>query len=281
MVLAALIALSLGAPSAADRPVAVLMTSKRPGSETWAGTVAQRVHAQLEREGVPGLLSLEEGERQLKAAGLSDTRTCQAVRSCVAKYALILGPRAVVVSVDVARAANALAVSLDAVAADGARVLTSTELVLPIGGWSDQLVLPIVLFARELKAKLEAEAPAPAPDAPVVAQLAPVVTPPSPAVSAPAPAAKPPRVLPWVLLGAGIAGAGAGVTLAVLGAEDRRALEQSISTNDQGERVSSLTRSQLTALEQGGNAKLTAALISGIAAAALGIGTAVAFGVGN
>lgn len=281
----ALAAWAVGAAGAqgSQRLVAVIEVSRRPGTERWQAALAERVQGALAREGVPGLLERAQGPQRLEAAGLSDARSCQAARKCVARLAVVLGERAVVVGVDVARAGASLAVLVEALTGDEARVLASTDFLLPVGSWSDDAVVPIVRFARQLKEELAAEERArasrvaPAADAPVAVALAPDPRPAvPPAVIAPAPR-QGPRALPWVLFGGTVAAAGAGATLLGLGLADRDAVLRSESKNGAGERVSELRRDQLTALEQGGNAKLTAALLSSLAAAALAIGTTAAF----
>ena len=283
------------APAPAPRVVVVLEVSKRPGTESVHSAIAERVHAAMEREGVPGLIPNKEGVARLKTAGISDVRSCQAVRACVAKLAVILGEKAVVVGVDVARAGSSLAVLLEAVTGptgrvdapgDEARVLATTDFVMPAGRWSDEAALPMVRFVRQLKDTLAAEAPrpvveAPASDAPRAVQLQPSAAPGAPQVAAAPAAPKSPRALPWILFGGAVVSAGAGATLLGLGLADKDALERSVTTNEFGERVSTLSRDQITALEGGGNAKLTAALISAILAAGLAVGTTAAFVAGN
>jgi hypothetical protein len=177
-----LLSLVLLATLAADtRPVAVVATSKRPGADAYTQKVAERVHAQLLRNEVPGLLSIDDATKLLKGAGITDPRTCQAARPCVGKLALILGEKGVVVSVDTAKAGSLLAIVLEAVSGDGNRVLASKELTLPVAKESDEAAVPIVEFARALKAKLEEEAPKPVAkveDAPVKTNLEPAPTPP-------------------------------------------------------------------------------------------------------
>lgn len=278
----ALALLAVEAAQPATRPVAVLAVSKRPGAESWIASTSERVHAALEREGVVGLLPMTEAEKQLAAVGMADPRSCQGARSCVGRLAVILAENGVVVAVDVAKAGSSLAVKLEAVSGDGPRVLASTDLLLPVGKWDDQLALPVVLFARSLKEKLEAEAPPPPADAPVATAPPPDLTPPpqpppvAEVAAAPAPR---PRVLPWVLVGAAVVFAGAAAALAATGAADQASIRDSVQQVG-GEPVSSLSRTQLQALEKSGNTKFSLALASGIAAGALGVGASITFAVG-
>ena len=86
-----------------------------------------------------------------------------------------------VVGIDVGKAGPSLAILIEAVAADSNQPLLTSEFSVPIASYSDDSALPLTLFARQLRAKLEAERPVPAPvvvapnppppDAPVVARL--------------------------------------------------------------------------------------------------------------
>ncbi|MBL8910969.1 MAG: hypothetical protein JNM17_09730, partial [Archangium sp.] len=62
-------------------PVAVVITSKRPGAEQVAPKIAQRVFDSFKREGVTGLLDDPNSIKELKSAGFSDPRTCQGTRA--------------------------------------------------------------------------------------------------------------------------------------------------------------------------------------------------------
>ena len=282
-----MLALVLAVAAAAappERPVAVVATSKRPGADAYTQAMAERVHGALVREGVPGLLPLEEGARQLVAAGITDPRSCQAARACVGKLALILGRQGVVVSVDTARAGGALAVVLEAVSGDGARVLASSEATLPVGAVSDAAALPIVLFARTLKERLEAEAPkapAPEPDQPKVAD-APTRPRLEPPVEQVRPLAAPPpspgrRAAAWTLAGTAVLAAGAAVALGAVSASARWDYDRSLTTLPTGERASTLPRSQVETLAARANGTFYGALGAGGGAVALGVASAVLF----
>ncbi len=70
-------------------PIAVVVSSKRPGADAFAGNAAARVHAALLREGVPAGNALDDVATGLKvkAAGFSDARNCQGGASCLTKLA--------------------------------------------------------------------------------------------------------------------------------------------------------------------------------------------------
>lgn len=272
-----MLTLLLAATLAAEtRPVAVVVTSKRPGADTYTQKLSERVHAALAREGVPGLLPMEEATARLKAAGITEPRSCQAARACVGKLALILGEKGVVVSVDAARAGSVLALLLESVSGDGTRVLNSTNLTIPVGKEGEEAALPIVLFARELKDKLEAEAPKPlvveapapkpAPDAPVK----PILEPPPPTpplVTAPSKPG-PGKAIGGVLVGAAAASGATAIVLAIVSGTAKAEFDASLSENGT---VSSLPQKRLDDVAGRANGGATGALIAGGAAVALGV----------
>jgi hypothetical protein len=265
-----LLTLILAASLAADmRPVAVLPTSKRGGADAYTQKMAERVHAALTRESVPGLLSLEEGTGRLKAAGISDPRTCQAAKPCVGKLALILGEKGVVVSVDTAKAGSVLAILVEAISGDGTRVLATTELTIPVAKEGEDLALPIVLFARELKEKLEAEAPKEVvkvePDAPVKKDIEPPLpTPPLVVIEKQASARKP---VGGVFAGVAAAGAVTTVVLAIVSGTAKGEFDRSI----EAENESNLPLSKLKDLEGRANGGAAGAIVSGGVAVVAGV----------
>src|SRR5262245_34102401 len=87
----------------AAAPVAVVASSERPGAQELSRRSVERVRAALTREGLTGPLDDAETKRHGRAAGLSDPQRCEGGRSCLSRLAVVLGPGAVVVGVDVAR----------------------------------------------------------------------------------------------------------------------------------------------------------------------------------
>jgi hypothetical protein len=257
--------------------VAVLATSKRPAVDQYIAVLTARAHAVLKREGVGPLLDETAGIEQLKLSGVTDPRSCQGGRACVARMAVILGQRTVVVGIDVGKAGASLAVIMEAVAADTAQPLLTSEFEVPISTYSDASALPITLFARELKKKLDAERPVvpevvavkPLADAPIVTRLDPPPAPPMVEVTAAPSGTK--RVLGFTSTAGALVGAGAGIGLALMGNSAKGQITASLrGSNPQ---TSSLSRSQLDSLEGQANGAFTGALISAIAA---GVLTAVA-----
>ncbi len=249
------------------RTVAIFATSKRPSVDQYVAALTSRAHALLKREGVGPLLEEAAVIEQLKLAGVTDPRGCQGGRACVARMAVILGPRTVVVGIDVGKAGASLAVIMEAVAADTGQPLLTSEFEVPIATYSDASALPVTLFARELKKKLDAERPAvvgevvvaakPV-DAPVVVNLVPPPAP--PLVQATSSRTK--TALAVTGVGLAVVGAGVGVALAVLGSGAKGQIEASMISANR----SSLPQSKLDSLAGQANGAFTGALISAIAA---------------
>jgi hypothetical protein len=262
------------------RTVAVLSTSKRPAVDQYISVLTGRTHALLAREGVAPLLEEAAGIELLKQAGVTDPRSCQGGRACVARMAVILGSRAVVVGIDVGKAGASLSIIMEAVAAETGKPLLTSEFEVPIANYSDASALPVTLFARELKKKLDAERPAepevvvskPVTDVPLVTKLDPPPLPrpePIPAVvEAPS---RTKRVLGFTLVGGAVVSAGTGGVLALVGNGAKNKITASLSPGNP--QVSELPRSELKSLEGQANGAFTGALIGLIAA---GVLTAVA-----
>jgi hypothetical protein len=258
--------------AAPTRPVAVVATSKRPGADAYTQRTAERVQLALLREAVPGLLPLDDAMKQLKAMGITDPRTCQAGRACVAKLAEILGTNGVVISVDTAKAGNSLLILLEAIGADGARVLANSQLTLPVDKESDEAALPIIQFARKLKDVLDAEAPKPVAevtpkpdDAPTKPNLEP--PPPPPLVTA-SPKAGPAKAVGGVLVGAAAASGATAIVLAIVSGTAKAEYDASLSADKS---TSALAQSRIDDLQGRANGGATGALVAGISAVALGV----------
>lgn len=162
-------------------PVAVVATSKRPGTEAYGSKVATRALELLKREGVANLFDEAQTLKLLKEASFPDPRSCNGGQKCVEKLAVLMGPRAVIVSIDVAKIGKSLAIHVEALGAEGGEPLSSTDVSAPIDSWKEQSALGFITFARALKDRLETAAPAPpepaserpASDRPVAAVTAP------------------------------------------------------------------------------------------------------------
>lgn len=279
--LAFVLAASLAQSADVRAPVAVVLTSKRPGAEAASVKIATRVYEVLKKEQVGGLLNAKDAAKELKASGFSDPRTCQGTRACLSKLAVLLGAKAVVIGVDVGKVGKTLAIHLDAIAADQDKPLASLDVSSSFDGWSDAMSAPIVVFVRDVKAGLEL-APPPPPPPPVAAVSppdAPRVSEPKPELT-PAPKDEPlvvvkpagggvPRAVPWALAGTAAAAAGGAVVLGVLGAGDKARYEAALVTQPDGTLVSTLPENDARALASGANTKLGLAIGSAVLSAAL------------
>jgi hypothetical protein len=267
-------------------PVGVVLTSRRPNTDALAPKLAARVVEILKREGVADVRDDARSTKELKAAGFSDPRTCNGGQTCSARLAVLLGPKAVLVGVDVAKVGKSLAIHLEAFAADLPDPLLATDITAREDKWADQSLADITKFVRQLKERLPIEkpkvavtTPPPPPppvekkpaDAPVEPKLEPKPSPDErPDVTATAEAA--PSKVPAIVVAsvAGAAAVAAGV-FGGLAAADRATWDKNVTTQPDGSLGSStLTQAQVTQLGQGMNTKATVALGSGIGAVVLG-----------
>lgn len=269
-------------------PVAVVLTSKRPGAEAVAPKIAARVFEVLKKEQVGGLLTTAQSAKELKANGFSDPRTCQGTRGCLTKLAILLGAHAVVIGVDVGKVGKTLAIHLEAIAADQEQPLASLDVSSSLDGWSDAMSAPIVVFVRDVKSGLSMQRETPplppptvlkkpvdapkAADAPKKAELTPAPKEEPLEVRAKAPAGKS-RTAAWVLAGSAAAAAGGAVVFGALGASDKAKYQSSLVTLPDGSMGSTLPESEAKALAAGANTKIGLAIGSAVLSAALG-GTA-------
>lgn len=273
------------APEASRAPVAVVMTSKRPGADKVAPKIAARVVDYLKREKVDRLLDDAATVKELKALGFSDPRSCQGNRACVDKLAVLIGAHAVVVSVDVGKIGKTLAIHLEAVAADSPKSLATLDVSSSLDDWSDALSVPIVVFSRDVKAGLElkktdkpavAQTPPPSPPPAVVADDTPKKVDLVPAVKAdetPTLVAtepgKPPKVAAWVLAGGAVVAAGASIGVGVMAGEAKKKFDASLVTLPDGTTGSTLTQAQAQQLAGQANAGVPISIASGVVSAAL------------
>jgi hypothetical protein len=287
----------------ASEPVGVALSSNRPGADAQAAQVLARAEQALANVGVPALLTSAETRKRLVAAGYSDPRKCSAGRKCLRDLALILGPSAVLVGVDVAKLGDEVVVHLEAVAADADAPLAVKDATVRVKNFSDALVAPLTVFARELKAKLPAKVAVvepvkpepvkpepvkpepvksePVPDKPVAetAKLEPAVS------TEPAPLATDP-VLEKKVKGTTVAGVAVGlaalgaaataVTFAVLAANDQAQWEAS-RYDSNGQSATRLSAAQADALARQGNTRFSVALGAGIGAGALAVTAVILF----
>lgn len=285
-----LMQLALGQSADVRAPVAVVMTSKRPGAETVAPKIAQRVFDSFKREGVGGLLDDAATAKELRAAGFSDPKSCQGTRACLSKLAILIGPRAVVVGIDVGKVGKTLAIHLEAVSADKETSLATLDVSSSLSGWSDAMSAPIVVFVRDVKAALElkkkqVEPPPPTPPLEVATTDTPKKTEltPAPRSEGPVsglveqPGGKPPRVAAWVFAGGAAATAGVAVAFGVMSGGAKSQFDASLIELADGSRGSRLPEDQARALADSANTNAAVALTSGIVSAGLTAAAAILF----
>lgn len=259
-------------------PVAVVVTSKRPGADAVTKKITDRVVDSFRRESVSGLLDDAASTRELKSAGFSDPRSCQGTRACLSKLAVILGAKAVVVGVDVGKVGGTLAIHLEAIAADQEKPLATLDVSSGISDWSDAMSAPIIVFVRQVKEGLQLKAKEPPPPTPPLAQsdvptrteLTPAPKNPEPAVTiVDQPQGKPPRVAAWVVAGGAAVTAGVAVGFGVSSLNAKSQFEGSLVELSDGTKGSTLTQAQAEALANTANTNAVVAISSAAVSAAL------------
>lgn len=263
-------------------PVGVVLTSSRPNADAFAPKIAAKVVEVLKREGVAEVRDEPRTTKDLKAAGFSDPRSCNGGQTCSAKLAVLLGARAVLIAVDVAKVGKTLAIHLEAFAADASEPLAVIDINAREDKWADQALAEITTFVRQVKAKLAVPAkvavtpPPPPPvdkpsDVPVKPKLEPKPTPPERAdLTEPGDAA--PSKVPAIAVASG-AGAAAVVAIifAGLAASDRATWDMNVTMQPDGSLGSTtLTRQEVQALGTAINTRATVAVTSGVVALGLG-----------
>lgn len=270
-----LTALTLVLLGAEAGPLSVVATSKRPGAEAFGPKVAARVLELMKREQVSNTLDDGQTIKLLKAAEFPDPRACNGGRKCVKKLAVLLGPRAVVVSVDVAKLGKALSIHLEAIAADVAEPLAVADVTADSETWKEQSAVGIVTFTREMKSKLSepppVSPPLPPPDPPRVTTLTPEPVSGAPVELQKAATPSAPSIGPWIAVGAGAAALATSAVFLGLGLSDKASYDARTSIDPvSGERAFQGLDVERVALRDAGNLKFTVALSSALLGAALG-----------
>jgi hypothetical protein len=279
--------LALGQAAEVRTPVAVVLTSKRPGAEGAAPKIAQRVFDSFKREGVTGLLDDAASAKELRSAGFSDPKSCQGTRACLSKLAILLGPKAVVVGVDVGKVGKTLAIHLEAVSADREESLGTLDVSSSLNGWSDAMSAPIVVFVRDVKAGLElkkkvTEPPPPMPPAEVAKTDTPKKTELTPAPKEEPPAiveqeGPKPKIAAWAFAGGAAAGTGLAIAFAVMSGSAKSQYDASLVDLGDGTRASTLPEDQAKALANQANTNASVALTSGLISAGLAAAATIFF----
>lgn len=262
-------------------PVGVVLTSRRPNTETFSPKIAARVVEVLKREGVDRVADDAKTSKDLKAAGFSDPRTCNGGQSCTARLAVLLGAHAVVVGIDVGKVGKSLAIHLEAFAADASEPLAVVDVSAREDKWADQTLGDFTAFARDVKNKLVTASPRVAtapddgnkepttkrqPDAPVAKRIEPV----DDLRDTPTPTS--PSRVPAIVVASAAGGTAvvAGI-FSVLALISRGEWGQNVTTLPDGTLgTTTLTQAQVTMLSQSVNTRATVALTTGLVALALG-----------
>ena len=261
-------------------PVAVVVASRRPGSDAAAQKVAARMTAALTAAGFKAPIDDAATMKLLKKQKLN-ARDCQGASPCVLKLATALGSAALIVAVDVGRIGDSLAIHVEAATGDG---VSRAILDVP----SDVDLKSGQIDAFDGFAKTLAENLAPTPTIPVAALPADALPADAPKSTTLAPSVtEPPRVFvarstgpstirkafPWVA-GAGAVGALAvSGTFFALGSQDKRTYDNSVGES----RVSRLTHSELEAISAQGNARFSIGVTTAVVGLALAATSALLF----
>jgi hypothetical protein len=230
--------------------------------------IVARVCDVLAANGIVGVGDPKDALARLRAAGVADPTSCAAKRPCVAKLGEVL-QTATVVSIDVGRVGDLLAVGLEAIEVDTGRRLVTHVASFAADSSSAGLVTQVEQFAERLRPELPKASPPP-PLVPIEAAAD------SPRLQSVAPGqAKPAKVdlklVKWGVAGVAAASGVSAIVVASLGASAAAQLNGSRFESPAGA-ASRLTRPEADKLAASANSNLSVAL-------GLAIGSAVMTGV--
>ena len=263
-------------------PVVVLVASKRAGAEAFTAKVATKVQQTLLANGVAGALDDAAGAKLVKKAG-GDARACQGGTECLAKTALLLGPKALVIGVDVGKIARTLAIHVEAVRAGGVEPLAVADFTAPADTWADQSAELLVPFAKQLAEKLEAAETPPVAKADEIKRPADapsdtnLVPPPQPSTTTPAVTASRSsggggKIVPIIAVGVAAAALITSGVFLGLGMSEKGVVDRSITGMN-----TELTRSEFDARRTRGNTYFTLSLSTALLGLVLGATGGVLF----
>jgi hypothetical protein len=263
MVLAARV---VTAQSAAP-PLGVAIISDRPGAQTMSETVAGQVHRALVREGAPDAVEAPAVSAQAREIGAAEPRSCKGMRSCAQNLAVLLGEKAMLITVDVGKLGATVVVRLEALQAGSEKPLEVSELTVDADGVGEKTAVPVTQFVRRV---LQKRAPAATGGMVIEPWVEPYPTPPPPpqvvepvtSQEAPKPSRAPAVVATAVTAALAVAAVGFLVNGLEAKGQYDRAREGMGST---------LTLAQANALASRANVSFTVALAAGGAAAAGGV----------
>jgi hypothetical protein len=264
----------------------VLMTRKGRIPPEGVARVVAAVESALTKAGVPFTWPREELELRVGALGIKDPTFCDGKKKCVLELATQLG-LSTVVSLTAGQVGEDISLHAELlVVADGSKQAEATLVIATAA--LESLAGELAPFATAAAPHVVASPPLtvspPVEDTPRVEPVVgPVVTllpepPPVPPLVVVAPSPRVPLAVPLVGAGLTLAAAGVATGLAISGFGEKGRLDARQTLGD-GSQASSLSRPQADALAADVNGRLTGALISGIVAGVLGVGTGVLFGL--
>lgn len=262
-------------------PITVLVASKRAGAEAFTAKVATKVHQTLLANGTAGVLDDGAGAKLVKKAG-GDARNCAGGTECLAKTAALLGPKAVVIGVDVGKIAKTLAIHVEAVRAGANEPLAIADFTAPADTWADQSAEPLTAFAKQVAEKLVAPETPPVAkaddikrpsDAPNDTNLTPPPQPTtSPAVTASRSSSSSGKIVPVIAVGVAAAALITSGIFLGLGMSEKGVVDRSITGMN-----TELTKSEFDARRSRGNTYFTLSLSTALLGLVLGATGGVLF----
>ena len=261
-------------PSKSAVPVAIVVSSRRDALNTLSPQLCDELKKALAAEGVVAMSDAESTQRLVSLGGV-EPRACDGSKLCLQRLAELL--RGVVIGVDVGKVQRFSAGHLEALAIDRAESIGVADITADGKSWQKKSASAAIAFARKIapvvlelervrQEQLRADAmPPQVTDVPRQASLLPD-----------APLTPPPELtvrrsrgpVPYVLLGAAIAAAGAAVAMLILGLADANRYNGSLQPLAGGT-TSSFTQAQLNGLAASGNLKFSIAAGCGAGALVL------------
>ncbi len=261
-------------------PIAVVVASKRAGAEAIAAKLATKVQGAVTAAGKTALDDAA-AVKLLKKDGV-DPRTCNGATECLLKAALKLGPKAVVIGVDVGKIGKNLAIHLEAVAADNGETVAVTDISATADGWEPAATEPINAFVKQVVEKLAGPKPVAKADdikrptdSPQDTNLAPPPTPAaSPAATATRSSGGGGKLLPIVAVAAAGAALITSAVFLVLGMSEKSVVDNSLMMNGT---LTTLTQAEFNRHKNAGNMYFTVSLSTALVGVLFGAAAGVLF----
>lgn len=136
--------------------VGIAVVSNRSGGGQESAQLAKKAFEALKRENVPGLLTPEETEKRIRGTGFSDSRSCEGGQGCLRELATLLGPEAVLVSVDFVKVAKKNVAHLECTYAGPSVPLAQADVSAKQAEFNDKVAVAMTVFAREVAKQVRA-----------------------------------------------------------------------------------------------------------------------------